>query len=400
MENRGILQRKSILLLYLLVFAAFTNLTTFTCQNLYIPLMPVLFFIVVIMIMFGFLTKRPFLLVNSLDQRTWVISSFFLVFMVLGLVNANFSRAVSDEIYPLLTGFIIFYLILLYNQKEKEFEGILLTILLSGPALTLQGGYQFVQEITTGTNHYIRASGWWTDSNAYAFVLVLTYLVSFYFLDHKQKLLRIAGYWAQLSVAIGVFISLSRGGILIFLLASMLNWRAFWQRKLYLTGLILSAIILYLLIIVNPFHVEALKDFPLRRLFPSGEGLDGFSNGRLTTAITGFLIYAQHPLVGVGFGNILDYAEAISHVRLYTHNLFVEILAISGPLPFLAFLFMLVYLLLTLPKSVGATSNAGRVLWQFIIVLATMGLFTHYLLYMKPVWIFLALFPSYYQLGR
>lgn len=394
------LRRKHFFILYLLIFAAFTNLSTFTVERFGIPLLPILFIFAALTLLFEMLTARAYTLINYREPATYAVNFFFLIFITAGLINADLEKAFRLEIYLLLTGFLTFHLILLYVQKIEELEGILAIVLLCGPLLVAQGAYQFYQDISTASLDYnIRAAGWWTDPNAYACVLSLIYLVSFYFVDKKRAALSLAGCATQLLTALGVVISLSRGGILVFALISLLYWQTFWKYKVRY-ALLLLGVSAVCIVCFSFLDVEALKNVPFKRLLLSEQNVPDFTSSRLDAAIGGLLIYAQHPLIGAGFGNLLYYAEVLNYLKAYTHNLFIEILAVSGPLPLISFLFMLGYLYHSLPRRAGAASTMGKVLARFILALAAMGPFAHYLLYMKPVWVLLSLLPIYSQLTR
>lgn len=395
--------RAPVLILCLLVFAAFINLTDFTVRKFGMPLMPVLFAVGAFTVIFSLFKKETYPLKNILNKNNYAISFFLLVYLAFGLINADIKKGLTNEIYPLLNGFFIYYLVLSVLKEKKETDFVLLSIVLSGPLLVLQGISQLIYEISAGTVWTFRAHGWWGDPNAYAFILDLVYLVSFYFIPNEKKLLRWAGYSAQLSAAAGIFLSFSRGGIIVFLLLTLLHWRFFWLYRRYLKAVLVFAVVFYFTVIINIFDLKFIGRLPLSRLYHvniydySG---DGFFNNRLNAALTGMLIFVQNPLAGAGFGNILDYAEKLGQFRMYTHNLFVEILANSGIVPFTSFIYMLFVLWTAVAKERVAVT-CGKMLGSFVVTLSAMGFFLHFLLYMKPVWIILAVFPvSFLEGGK
>jgi hypothetical protein len=393
--------RKSLLLLNILVFAAFTDLTTFTVAKSGVPAAPILFIIASGFLLYELATSASYPLVGYRDPRTYVIISFFLVYLTTGLIHADLSKAYYD-IYMLLIGFFIFHLVLVTVRSRRDLDGMLLAILLSAPVLALQGGYEFFQAVSrAGFDGYFRAGGWWPGPNEYALVMALVYLVSFYFLDSEEKLLRRVGYMSQLCACAGILLSMSRGGLIVFLIISLLGWRSFWRRKSYFIVSIATAAAIYLIVFANVFGVEVFNSIPVERLFLSSdlEGSD-ISNGRIQAAIGGLLIYAQHPVAGVGFGNILVYADALNYYKTYSHNMFIEIMAAGGTLPLLCYLFMLGYLWHTAKNAAGADCAMRRMLRHYVVVIITMSIFAHYLLLMKPLWILLALFPASAQYFR
>ncbi|MDD2496750.1 MAG: hypothetical protein PHY90_01240 [Desulfitobacteriaceae bacterium] len=54
----------------------------------------------------------------------------------------------ADDIYALITGFIVYHVILFTIQKKKDLEKIFLVIILCAPLLTLQGGLQFLKALS------------------------------------------------------------------------------------------------------------------------------------------------------------------------------------------------------------------------------------------------------------
>ncbi|MDD2496751.1 MAG: O-antigen ligase family protein [Desulfitobacteriaceae bacterium] len=202
-------------------------------------------------------------------------------------------------------------------------------------------------------------------------------------------------------ITVGILSSLSRGGLIIFFVTTFLNLGTLWKRKNYLFLLLILIIAFLLVCIVNNLSLATFGNYNIERLFFFGqENQEDFSNGRLATALTGLMIYTRHPLVGAGFGNILDYANMLSHFKLYTHNMYIEILAVSGPLPLLCYLFMLVFLWYSTFRTKADGLKAAVTIRHFMIALAIMGGFSHYLLYMKPIWILLALCPVVCRLNR
>lgn len=387
-------------MIYILTFASFSNLTFYTAQNYGLVLLPVLFALSAAALLMEILTSRSYYLTNYQQPGTYVINFFLLLFLTVGLVNANINtNTFNDIIYPLLTNFLIFHLVLLTVNKPEEVDGVLMSAVLAGPLLALQGGYQFFREMSQAAFDFnLRAYSWWVDPNYYSLVLNLVYLVSFYFLEKRQLRWRIMGIMAQASVVLGIFLSLSRGGIATLALITLLNWRVLLRNRTYLAALLLIVVLLCLIFYFNIFNIGLLENINFDRLLVSSTDYQGdYSNNRTTGVMSGLLIFAQHPLLGCGFGNILDYAESLTHFRMNTHNMFIEILAVSGVLPFLGYLFMLGYLLIEQVKR--ARTAAGRLLLRYVIVLAWMGFFAHYLMYLKPVWVLLALLPVCCQLN-
>jgi len=383
------------LTLYLLIFVSFTNLTEYWVQRYGLHLLPVLLLLAGGATLLEVVKSRKNLLSNYKDQSVHVIFFFFFIFIAAGLINADLSKAFKEELYPLLVGFFIFNLILLNVQERKELDYVLLVSLLSGMVLFMQSVYMLIREIMSlETYIHVRLVGWWGDPNAYAFIMSIVYLLSFYFMNKEGKGWSFLGYLSHLCSAGGILLSLSRGGILVLILISLFNWRTLWRHKFYLMLLIYSSAIVYMVVYLNVFNFSYLKHFSIMRLLPTrADSLDNFLSGRLTTAATGLLIYARHPFTGAGFGNILDYAQTISQMRLHTHNMYIQILAIAGPLPMVSYIFMLGFLWFSMPGKVAAKINYRQILGSFIIALAAMGLSIHFLLYLKPVWIFLSLFP-------
>lgn len=396
-------RRKSILFLYVLIFAVFTNLSTLTVERFGIPLLPILFALVTGVLLYNVLLEESYPLTNYRDSGAYLINFFFLIFLTLGLINANVNNALH-EIYLLLTGYFVFHLILWYVRSREELDGVLMIILISGILLALHGSLQFLREISEGVSNTgsIRAMGMWDNPNVFAFIMNLTYLISFYFIEKEQKVLRLMSCFAQLSSVVGVLLSVSRGGILVWFLITTMNWQSLWRhRKFYLAMMTLVAVFFSIMVGINTLNLETIQRINIERLiWDSDENRDDFSNGRLEAALGGLAVYAQHPVAGVGFGNMLDYAELVNHIKLYSHNIYIDILAVSGPLPLVCYLLMLEYLLLGIVKDKGVNFSAARILTQFIIVLAIMGLFSHTLLYMKPVWVLLALYPACKAAGR
>lgn len=386
-----------MIFIYFLVFSAFTDLTTYTVQNFGIPAVPIIFVLAVVSIFLEMLTKKSYLINNYRETGVYVVNIFFLSYLTFGMLKADKDEVILG-IYSLLICFFIFHLVILSVQKREELEGILLTILLTGPVLAFQGLYQFFQETSSFTfDNYFRAGGWWLGPNEYAFILNLVYVISFYFMEKERSLFRWTAYIAQLSILIGLLLSASRGGIIIFILISLFGWRSFRRHKVFFLSICLATGLLFL-ISINLLNIN-LESIPLERFF-SSEGEDDLSNGRLIAALGGLLIWYQNPFVGVGFGNILEYGETFTNIGMYSHNMYIEIMATSGIVPLIAYLIMLCYLWRSMPKGDKSALNLGLVFRWFILALSVMGFFGHYILEMKPVWIMFALLLVFLRLQR
>ena len=393
------IERKPVVLLYILVFIAFSNISVFTVEKLGIPAMPVIYSLALAIILLDLLTSEPYPLKNYQNPNSYIIILFFLLYITIGFINTNISEAVF-AVYDLLVGFAIYNLILLYVNRKEELEGMMLVMMLSAPFIMLQGAFGLITDLSRmGTDTTLRVGGWWGDPNYYAIVICFSYLASIYFMRKDSKLLRWLAYFVQLSAAAGVFLSLSRSGIIFLIAITLMHWRSFWRRKSFIIAMVALGLLISMVFSIYTSDITGLEKFELQRLsIFQGQNESDITNGRLDAAVGGLLIYLEHPAVGAGFGNILQTADRLNSLKLHTHNMFLEILAVSGPLPFFGYVFMLVYLYFSMRKTKKGPGSLGDVFSTIPIILAIMGLFAHYLLSIKPVWIILACIPVYSQL--
>lgn len=393
--------RPALLLSFLLVLACFTNFTSYTVRHWGLPLLPLLFLALFFLLLVEAAGEREWSLSFLRGEVTGVVLFFALLYLTCGMVNARWEEALRGEFYLAGSGLVLFFFLATALQKREEVTFLLYAVVLAGPFLAVQGLFQLREVLTAAVvTGEFRAGGWWEDPNTYALVLDLVYLASFFFLDAEKKSRRWLAFLAQVSAALGVFLSLSRSGLVIFLLLTFLNLPFLRKRKRYAFFFFgLLAVMMATAYVLGGRDGRELE-FPVRRLWAGEEeGMD-FSSGRLEALKGGLKIYALHPLMGVGFGNLLGHAEAFGTIRQYTHNMYAEILATAGPLPLAGYFLLLFTLGRTFGRLWPGDKRLGQVGQQFAAVLPVMSLFAHFLLFLKPVWVMLALMAVLSAPGR
>ncbi len=279
------------------------------------------------------------------------------------------------------------------------------------------GGFSQVSNAALGTNTdgvdttgQPRLAGPIGEKNRYAQIMtVLIPLGLFRMWGERRRVLRLAAAVATAFIAFGAVLTFSRGAALglAITIVLMAGLRYIKPSQLVAIGLAIA-----LLFTVQPTYLDRLLTIEAIGGATGAKGSaaseDPSFRKRANETISAILVFADHPIIGVGRGLFpVYYADYSDEVGITSdlntrqaHNLYAGIAAETGLLGFIAFFGIFAATLYSLEKArrrcrVLAPEYAGMATAFILAVTAylTTGIFLH-LAYERYLWILLALAGS------
>ena len=267
----------------------------------------------------------------------FVKNLIIIIVVIVLLKRAVFLRRVT---WALLLAGMFMGTITLYQYLTGNFE-------------SLFGGYGQgeVRNIVDGVRSY-RLAGPIGDSNFYAQIMVVLVPLAFNrMLDEKKLILRVFAGWAFVVTCSAVILTFSRGAFIALMAVLILSIvRRPLRMRHYIIMLLVAGISLFFLPKEYKDRVKTLGG-----LVSGGQSAlheDVAFQGRAAEMLVAVLIFADHPLLGIGVGNFRirypEYARqlgiAVTYELRSAHSLFLEIAAergIIGLSIYLAILYMM-----------------------------------------------------------
>ena len=347
--------------------------------------------------------------------------AYLLVLLLATLASRNPVGA-SEELFRFVTEGLVLYVLLLQGiRSSRMLWGIVAVLLVVGGALGLLSVIQqvtgsfdqtflgfarstsegFAVTTAAGEALQIRVGGPMGEQNRYAQVMLALVPLGVVALRHARS--------APVGIAIAILLSLivaavaltySRGavvagGLLLvgFLALRLVGWR----------GLLVALVAIALVVLVVPGMLERVAS--LEAVGGEGAG-DRVISQRLNDMVTAFLVFGEHPVLGVGPGlfsavylEFAGEAPALAGAVAYeAHTLYGEVAAETGVFGMLAFFGLIVATMVLLARARGAALRVGRAdladlaagfLLVIVVHLAT-GVFLH-LSYPRYFWVAMGL---------
>jgi hypothetical protein len=322
------------------------------------------------------------------------------------LVNViRSSKMLRLVIWALLAAGIVLGGVPLYQQLTGDFNNEY-----GGLGQTSQASFRTGDESLQGDVRQPRLAGAIGEMNRFAQVmLMLVPLGMFRFYSETSRLLRLIALLSAALAGIGMILAFSRGAAVAFVLLVVLMVFLKVIKPVQLLGFVL---VTALLMAALPQYSTRLISMQSITAFLNGDSsggdennLDGAIRGRATVMLAAAMVYADHPLVGVGPGMFSHYAREYSldiGLRYITgdreaHSLYLGLAAESGTLGLFFFFTMLAATFRDLLRVRSASqgrrpdleSIANSFMLALLAYLAT-GLFLH-LAYMRYFWLMFAL---------
>jgi len=208
-------------------------------------------------------------------------------------------------------------------------------------------------QITVGRPDDYRLVGPVGDPNFYAqIMLVLVPLALERVLHEKKLILKIFAGWAAIVSFLTVMFTFSRGGALALFVSLIIFLFLFLYPPRPAQLVIVIGIGLILLFFIPSTYYDRI--LTLQDFIPGQSGninvrRDPSFQGRTSEYLSGWLMYKENPIVGVGLNNYVDrYQEFAKRIGIApgltsrsAHNLYIEVAAETGTLGLSVFLLMI-----------------------------------------------------------
>jgi hypothetical protein len=365
-----------------------------------------------------------------------------LVYFVACVASALFSedpmRSLDRIVIYSLEGVVLYFLFINTIRTSALLRKAIWTVILAG---CLMGSVSLYQEATGSYDNVFggfaqvkqskmnvgvdeetgekilrrRLAGPVGEKNRYAQVMVvLLPLALFRVWGERSQRLRIFAAASCIVIFAGVLLTFSRGaGVTIVMLLLLLVFLRYIKIQYFLV-LLFAAILLVVVAVPGYMYRIATLSGVSAMLSGNTGGADSSMRGRVTENLGALYMFLDHPILGVGTGQSKFYAEqygnkvGIKNIRgtRRAHNMYLEELADTGIIGFLAFMAIVGITLreLTRARRRWALSHAGFAniaasLWLSIIAYLGTALFLH-LSYQRFYWLLLALAGAALQIFR
>ncbi len=261
-----------------------------------------------------------------------------------------------------------------------------------------------------------RAAGPIGDPNRYAQLLLFILPLAFFRIWDEKKLKIFALLLFGLIFS-GILLTYSRGAFLTLVLMILIMVVLRYIRPIQLVFLSIAFFLITLSFSPDYFNrMDSLRG--IKGLFTEEVDVqpDAVTRGRLTEMLAAFYVFLDYPVVGVGPGHFtpyysLDYMTGTHALRQISsqrraHTLYFEIMAETGIIGFLIFMFILVYILIKLAQIrlywISRNNEYANIITAlFLGVISYMGtaVFLHFS-YQRFYWLFLALAGAAIQIYK
>lgn len=321
--------------------------------------------------------------------RGWQSAAFLLVLygaICSGslLYAANQERTV-EALMNYVDGIFIVLVLTLYLRDERDFARTLTALLLGGILLATLTVFQQVTGSydhtfaglarATVRNIYDETAGYRSEgpvsANYFALVLVIAVPLAADWLVRERRLAkRLAGAWALASILAAIVYTYSRGGV-VALAATALPMTAWIPRPLRMRWAVAAggAALIGAAIVAPTDYGQRLSALGqvadvVRGNAPSESAL----RGRLSEVTSAALMFVDHPVIGVGYGNFEEYYHRYARglaldgrrEERQAHSLYLEVAAETGVIGLLGFAALLAYPIAGLLRTHAWLQGRGR----------------------------------------
>ncbi len=251
-------------------------------------------------------------------------------------------------------------------KKPQQFKQVIYTLLVVGIFIGSISVHQYLTKnfrndyggfavaeymnIVGNTNDY-RLSGPVGDPNFFAQVMVVLALLGVERLVHEKKaLLKILAGWAAAVSTLTVVFTFSRGATVALAIALMIFFWIYRLKPAQLITVLVLGIVMMLFVPSTYFE----RVLTITDLLPTNDGQinvrqDRAIQGRASENLTAWLMFTQHPVMGVGLNNFAslyqDYTKSLglapSATNRSPHNLYLEVAAETGMVGLVVFFIMI-----------------------------------------------------------
>lgn len=273
---------------------------------------------------------------------TFIIEALGLYFLIINTVRSR--RLVRFSVWAVILGGLFLGAISAYQQFTGTFDDNYY-----GFAQASNAAFETGESSLQGEVEQVRLGGPLGQHNRFAqIMLMIVPLAIFRLLGERSVALRLLAAVSTILILTGAMLTFSRGGAVGFL--STIVIMAF-LRYINLKQVIAFVIGLLLVFQLFPqFGTRLMSLEALTALFQGDEGggikqADGATQSRVTEMLAAAMMYADHPIVGVGPGmyrnHYLEYADEVGikaqNRERQSHNLYLGLAADTGTLGIVSF---------------------------------------------------------------
>lgn len=373
--------------------------------------------------------RRPVVITSAFP-----LMMVFLLIQIIGTILADNVSSAFDELVTFVVEGIGLYVLLVNTVRtEATLRWVVWVLLAVGTILGVLSFYQdatrtydsnyggFAQmsdaviDSASGASTQPRLAGPIGEKNRYAqIMLMLVPLGLFWALSTRSRWARIAALGAAAAASLGVALTFSRGAAVGFAIVLIVMVAMGYIRPIQLALVGIAVAILLAAVPTYGNRLGSLVDLTgVISGDTSGGSPDGAVLSRATEGLAALLVFADHPLVGVGPGRFPSYYRLyaddvgfrVLHADRQAHDLYLHIAAETGILGLAAFLGILGVTLRDLIRvrrrwlvSRPEMAAMATGLMLAVVTYMTTGLFLH-LSYARYFWLILAVAGAAAHIG-
>lgn len=322
--------------LYFLVFYVYSGVGLFLPVNLGAPALAV----VVAAVVIEWLRGREDI---RIDTFFWIAASLFIFISLLSMLVAHDVAASLRELMTfgkiLMVVSIIVHLIRTPDHLRAMcyvvFAGAVGTVVLG--VLGIMWGLEGAGENYLGGVHIMRFTGAHENPNKAAAYMCSALPLGLFAIKHcASRWVRVAFVLGVIILVVGIFATFSRS-VIIALTLVVIGFVGYEMRSRR-SFMILAGILTLGIVLAPRYYWERVMSLPdaLRNT-----SQDWSVYTRMLALQTGWEMFLNHPLTGVGLGNFLGSSAYRLFVRIVVHNTYLEILVGTGIAGLCVFLAML-----------------------------------------------------------
>lgn len=265
---------------------------------------------------------------------------FLTVFILAQVVSVHYSGTSSmlkEFAYWQVYLFFVVVSLLLVNDA-RAFKRYVWGIVAGGMVIVLYGLYAVYAELPAAVGGRAGAYGMYENHNDYSFAIVLLLPFLYVLWREQHGMTRLILAMSLVACVVGMFLSLSRGGMVVLVFECVLIGLFFTQGAR-------RALLLLLLGVVGMAAIGYQWE---QRAENQGSNYtaEDAKGQRVELWRTGWKMVKKHPVVGVGSRRFGEFSRRYAEISYdnwgkNSHNTYVEIVATSGLLGFIPFLSML-----------------------------------------------------------
>ena len=333
------------------------------------------------------------------ELTVFIIEGLGIYFLITNVVRTP--RMLRRVVWVLLLAGVMLAAVPIYQQMTGQFDNIY-----GGFGQISERGFRTGEETLFGDVRQLRLSGTIGEQNRFAQILLMLVplgLFRFWRGGEHSMALRLLAVLSTIVVTAGVVLTFSRGAAVGFLVMVMVMAIMRLIKPHHLVAVLVVAVLVLATLPQYGTRLASLQSLP--NFFSEDQSLDdGILESRSTEMIAAFMVFADHPLVGVGPGMFkyysAEYGEQINPGVLEgtreAHSLYLGIAAdhgLLGLLSFLAIIFVTLSILLRsreqLARSRPELLNLVNAFILAIVSYLATGFFLH-LSYARYLWLILA----------